>query len=332
MIKFTFLTRNLFAFTLIFTFYNVVFSQTFTNTSPVKWENYKVEAVKVSFLMPKLPVVVNESNYCRGEESFAYGSYAEGAAYVVRITRKFDVPEFCEEKKEFDETNFENRVSYFKNLKQRETVKSSSNEIILEGGGSILKLVNDYKNNRWFEFLVIGADETKTEVKNFLVSLNTTKKAVGIEIGDGADQTLGDERKQTVDDKIENAGKIDKKDDEKLGKPTPGRGNGIENSAVTPTTESSTNNSKAEPLRIVLKPRANYTDMARKNETQGKVVLRVVFSANGGIGSVSVVSGLADGLTEQAIAAARRILFVPARKNGVSYSVVKAVEYIFTIY
>jgi len=81
-----------------------------------------------------------------------------------------------------------------------------------------------------------------------------------------------------------------------------------------------------------LKPRAHYTDWARKGQTQGKVVLRVTFMANGGIGAISVVSGLENGLTEQAIAAAKRLLFIPASRNGVRYSVVKPVEYTFTIY
>ena len=86
------------------------------------------------------------------------------------------------------------------------------------------------------------------------------------------------------------------------------------------------------PVQILSKPRANYTDAARLNFTQGKVVLRVTFSANGQIGAISVITGLSDGLTEQAIAAARGIKFEPARRDGVPYSVTKPVEYTFTIY
>src|ERR1043165_1991914 len=95
--------RNLF-FTLILVlvFYNLGISQTKTYSTPVNWERYTVKGLKASFLLPKLPVVVEESNKCRGEETFAYGSYGEGAAYVVRITKKVDVPRFCREKKEFD--------------------------------------------------------------------------------------------------------------------------------------------------------------------------------------------------------------------------------------
>lgn len=85
-------------------------------------------------------------------------------------------------------------------------------------------------------------------------------------------------------------------------------------------------------LNITSKPRPNYTDEARKNSVQGTVVLRVMFLASGQIGSVSPVSGLPNGLTEQAIAAAKQMRFEPAMKNGVAQSVTKQVQFSFTIY
>lgn len=87
-----------------------------------------------------------------------------------------------------------------------------------------------------------------------------------------------------------------------------------------------------EGVKILSKPRANYTDAARQNQVQGKVVLRVTFAANGSISNIAVISGLGNGLTEQAIAAARGIRFEPAKRGGVAYSVTKPVEYTFTIY
>lgn len=87
-----------------------------------------------------------------------------------------------------------------------------------------------------------------------------------------------------------------------------------------------------EAIKITSKPRANYTDAARQNQVQGTVTLRVTFLANGSIGSISTVSGLPNGLTEQAIAAARGIRFDPAKKGGVPYTVTKQVQYNFTLY
>ena len=51
--------------------------------------------------------------------------------------------------------------------------------------------------------------------------------------------------------------------------------------------------------------------------------------ANGGIGSISPVKTLPFGLTEQAIFAARKIMFLPARSKGVKISVTKTVQYTF---
>jgi len=87
-----------------------------------------------------------------------------------------------------------------------------------------------------------------------------------------------------------------------------------------------------EGVKIIAKPRANYTDQARQNQVQGTVTLRVTFSASGQIAGIAPVSGLSYGLTEQAIAAARSIKFEPAKRNGVPYTVTKQVQYSFTIY
>jgi TonB family protein len=78
------------------------------------------------------------------------------------------------------------------------------------------------------------------------------------------------------------------------------------------------------------KPR--YTEEARQNKLQGTVVLSVVFSADGRITNIRVVRSLPDGLTENAIAAARRIRFNPAVKDGVPVSVRTNLEFSFNMY
>jgi TonB family protein len=85
-------------------------------------------------------------------------------------------------------------------------------------------------------------------------------------------------------------------------------------------------------IQILSKPRPGYTDSARTNNVQGTVMLTVTFLANGSIGGVSAVKGLPEGLTDKAIAAARQIQFKPAMKNGQAYTVVKRIQYNFTIY
>lgn len=86
------------------------------------------------------------------------------------------------------------------------------------------------------------------------------------------------------------------------------------------------------PMQILTKPRANYTDMARIYGIQGAVSLRVTFLADGTIGSVSPVSGLPLGLTKSSIEAAKNLTFKPALKDGVPQTVVRTIQYSFTLY
>lgn len=95
---------------------------------------------------------------------------------------------------------------------------------------------------------------------------------------------------------------------------------------------SGNNGGTTHGLKIISKPRGALTDAARENNTQGTVLLRITFLASGQIGSISVVRGLPHGLTEQAIVAARRIIFEPQKINGVPQTVVRNIEYTFSIY
>ena len=90
--------------------------------------------------------------------------------------------------------------------------------------------------------------------------------------------------------------------------------------------------SNLKPLQILFKPKANYTDAARQNETQGTITLRVSFLANGKVGNVATVNYLPDGLTEEAIEAAKQMKFEPAMLNGKPITVTKQVQYTFTLY
>ncbi|HMO82280.1 MAG TPA: energy transducer TonB [Pyrinomonadaceae bacterium] len=107
--------------------------------------------------------------------------------------------------------------------------------------------------------------------------------------------------------------------------PGTGSGAGDRPPPVRPTGPSS-------PLRILSQPRPGYTEAARREQIQGKVILRVTFLASGQIGSIQTVRGLPHGLTENAIAAARSMRFEPRMDNGQRMSVTRNVEYTFTIY
>ncbi len=85
-------------------------------------------------------------------------------------------------------------------------------------------------------------------------------------------------------------------------------------------------------LKILSKPRPGYTDQARRDNLQGTVVLRVTFQANAEIGPIQPTKSLKDGLTDQAIEAAKGIRFEPATVNGNPVTTMKQVEYTFSIY
>ena len=85
------------------------------------------------------------------------------------------------------------------------------------------------------------------------------------------------------------------------------------------------------PIKIESKPRANYTDAARNAMVSGKIVLAVMFAASGKVTDVIVVQPLGYGLDQEAVKAARGIKFSPLMRDGKAVSVVKTVEYSFSI-
>ena len=84
---------------------------------------------------------------------------------------------------------------------------------------------------------------------------------------------------------------------------------------------------------IVSKLPATYTDQARAQGISGNVVLQIVLRATGEVTDIEVQSRRLPGeLTEQAIEAAKAIVFLPAIKDGKPISMRTKVEYNFRIY
>ena len=106
-----------------------------------------------------------------------------------------------------------------------------------------------------------------------------------------------------------------------------GRGNGIGD-----IPEIKKKKVKFRSVQLLSKPRAKYTDIARQNQVQGKISLRIEFKKDGKIGKISVVQGLPDGLNEEAVKAAEQIKFEPAVRNGKPYTTTKIVDFSFSIY
>ena len=69
-------------------------------------------------------------------------------------------------------------------------------------------------------------------------------------------------------------------------------------------------------VEITFKPQPVYTSEARSLKLEGEVLLEVMFGANGTVHVNRVVKGLGHGLDEAAIAAANKMRFKPALRNG----------------
>lgn len=160
-------------------------------------------------------------------------------------------------------------------------------------------------NDGWVEVAIHRRADAPPVETDFLKSLQFSSGS-GLEIGEGASSTVGDSPAAEF--------KADSPVD-----PKP--------SSVADASEGSN-----EPLTVISTPRAIYTSAAREAKTQGSVLVRVTLLANGSVGAVEVVRGLDNGLTEQAVGAARKIAFLPKRVNSVPVTVVKTMEYSFSIY
>jgi len=63
-------------------------------------------------------------------------------------------------------------------------------------------------------------------------------------------------------------------------------------------------------------PQLTYTADARKYGIEGAVHLRLLVEVDGSVSKVIVISGLPDGLNEEAVSCAKKLTFEPATKNG----------------
>ncbi len=70
------------------------------------------------------------------------------------------------------------------------------------------------------------------------------------------------------------------------------------------------------PVEITYKPNPTYSEEARQLRLEGEVLLEVMFGANGQLHVNRVVRGLGHGLDDAAVAAAAKMRFKPALRNG----------------
>ncbi len=85
------------------------------------------------------------------------------------------------------------------------------------------------------------------------------------------------------------------------------------------------------PVEILSKPRAAYTDDARRQRIEGEVLLQILFAASGEVRVLGTVRGLGHGLDESAIATAEAIRFRPAERAGIAADSTAIVHIVFQL-
>jgi TonB family protein len=84
-------------------------------------------------------------------------------------------------------------------------------------------------------------------------------------------------------------------------------------------------------VEITAKPNPVYTEEARNLKVEGEVLLEVTFLANGQLHVSRVVRGLGHGLDEAAIAAANKMRFKAATRNGQAVDSTAIVHVVFQL-
>lgn len=148
------------------------------------------------------------------------------------------------------------------------------------------------EQGRLYKFSVGGVNAEDAGSKQFFSSISLGKKADGIDVSDGPGVLFS----HPTGDELLTGKQVDVK------------------------------------ARLYQKPEPRYTERARQEQIVGTVVLKVVFSSSGSVNNIVTVKDLPHGLTEQAIAAARKIKFVPAMKDGKYVSMWMQLEYNFNLY
>ena len=266
-------------------------------TAAVHWEKYSNPDQKISIVLPKMPTVVETNIFCTYAKKTSAFAYADGAVYEFTIYSKSNVPSIgCWASADFDKKLLLKRINQLNAAVGNAPARSLADKNVLQFSkdDQSIWLVPEMAKDRWIELAIYHAKDTSVDEQRFVRSLDLTNDD-GKTIGDGSESTVGD---ADIDVKVPSIAQND-----------------------LPST----------PPKLVAKPKALYTEEARRHNIEGGVMLRVTLLRNGSVGSVQVVTELKYGLTEQAVAAAKRIVFLPKRVGGVPINTVMTFEYQFSI-
>lgn len=263
-------------------------------SAPESWQRYTVAAQQFSVALPTLPAMTTTMRYF-----FPSGKKRQEiqlGAYAGGLVYQVNVCENGELRKSLHDFMAEQTVHWKANL-------ASAHDIELGGipGKELLFPARRgpeasrffATESRLYHFSVGGATTNDDpRVKYFLASIVLGKRQDGIVVTDGP----GSPYEQDTGEAPLSGKDVDQK------------------------------------IVLAQKPEPVYTEAARQNEVTGTVILKAVFTSAGNVSDIRVVSGLPFGLTEIAVAAARKIKFYPALKDGKRVSTLLQLEYNFDLY
>ena len=285
-------------FALLFLLAPGVVAQTQNATTP--WKRYTVKGEAFSVIFPTLPAMatstqtVDRLNKIRRQRIL--GAYADGVAYAVSCHENSNPQELLEdfiEQEIFTHSTFD-RTSE-KDLKRNGF--SGKQYFAPDKVPGTVQIFST--GNAIYRFQVFGASADDARVKQFFSSIELGKKASGIEVLDGFGVPYESESKAETE--LNNANPL-------LGKQ-------VDIKAV-----------------VVMQPEPMYTEEARRNNIQGTIVLKVLFSSDGSVVNIRGINALPYGLTDRAIEAAKKVKFVPAVKDGKFVSMWMQLEYNFNLF
>lgn len=281
------------------------------------WERYTSAGEEFSVQMPKTPGVAAISRpplMSVVRRGALYTAYEDGTVYFVlsfdNTGQQEDLQVFFSEFQQYGVFNagatYERELTLdgFKGKQYR--VKSDKNDIA--------GVAQFYRTKRRvYIFEAVGEARSQPAIERFLASVALAQKPKGKDI-------------MSLDADTE---ELPKESDKPALKPSPDTAN---SQAATTPERPFTPKEVLRKAVLVTRPEPQYTEDARQNAIAGTVILKAIFSASGTVTNIRAVAGLPYGLTEQAIAAARQLRFIPAIKDGRYVSQYVQIEYNFNLY
>ena len=262
-------------------------------SAPESWSRYTVIGQKFSVVMPTRPAMTTATVFLYPSEKKR--QQIQLGAYADGLVYQVDVFENGSPRKSLNEFVNEQIGAWKLHRASAHDVESGGipgKELSSETKAGLLTARLFRTDTRLYFFGVGGAASDDPRVKAFLYSVVLGDKEEGIVVTDGP---------------------------------------GIPYEQDTPDTPVSSKDVD-QKIRLAQKPEAVYTEAARRNGVTGTVILKALFTSAGNVSDISIVSGLPFGLTENAVAVAKRIKFYPAVKDGKKVSMWMQLEYNFHLY